>query len=267
MGSTFEQGFSDAERSAEIATKSAAKAEAFARSMQKAARVGDINTWRRAARQLEAQLEALVDEVAAARKAWPFEEEAEVAYLQDAYRDELKAAASAAGVNLAERDGQLVCSPSIIRIQPGDRSVRIDRRRITWLRPSALVAELKKSQARPSGFQAQRFLETLAEAYRLLIDGAPRASTQKRPFDVAPVVQLEKIYSALTLQPGSEREYTRTDFARDLYLLDASGIAETRRGERVSFPASSGTRSGKTFQFITPDGASKTYYGIRFTKE
>ena len=37
------------------------------------------------------------------------------------------------------------------------------------------------------------------------------------------VVQLERVYRLFTSLPGSDREYNRTDFTRDLYLLDRDG--------------------------------------------
>ncbi len=82
------------------------------------------------------------------------------------------------------------------------------------------------------------------------------------------VVQLERVYRLFTSQPGSEREYNRTDFTRDLYLLDRDGPKTTKRGLRVSFPASSGTRGSQgIFSFVAPDGQVVTYYGIQFSGE
>ena len=80
------------------------------------------------------------------------------------------------------------------------------------------------------------------------------------------MVRLSKIYRLLTSLHGISRDYGRSDFARDLYLLDADGPRRTRRGAEVSFPSSTGTRtlSRDLFEFIGPDGHSVTYYGIRF---
>ena len=46
----------------------------------------------------------------------------------------------------------------------------------------------------------------------------------------------ERVYRLFTSLPGSDREYNRTDFTRDLYLLDRDGPKTTRRGLRVTFP-------------------------------
>jgi hypothetical protein len=70
----------------------------------------------------------------------------------------------------------------------------------------------------------------------------------------------------MTLRPGDRREYTRQEFGRDVYLLDQSGVTETRRGHVVSFPASTGTRAPSgTVRVITRSGEEKVYYGISFT--
>src|SRR5437879_1747459 len=54
--------------------------------------------------------------------------------------------------------------------------------------------------------------------------------------------RLVDIYGLLTLLPGQTREYSRQEFARDIYLLDRSGLTVTRDEQVVSFPASTGTR-------------------------
>ena len=65
--------------------------------------------------------------------------------------------------------------------------------------------------------------------------------------------------------PGTAAEYGPSDFARDLYLLDTSGVTRTKTGARVSLPASTGTKSSRgVYTFVSPDGRLLTYYGIRF---
>ena len=67
--------------------------------------------------------------------------------------------------------------------------------------------------------------------------------------------------------PGSAKEYTRDDFARDLYLLDKSGVTRMDNGIAFRFSASTGTRNlGSTFVCIAEDGSEKRYYGIDFSK-
>ena len=85
---------------------------------------------------------------------------------------------------------------------------------------------------------------------------------------VGPVVPLARVYALFTSLPGSSREYDQSDFARDMYFLDSSGVKRVRSGAIVSFPASTGTRSRRgTFSFVSLDGEVVTYYGIQFTGE
>jgi hypothetical protein len=73
------------------------------------------------------------------------------------------------------------------------------------------------------------------------------------------------IYRLLTLLPGQAREYSRQEFARDIYLLHRGGVDTTRSGARVSFPISRGVR-GKILTVIDENGEQRRYYGIRFTQ-
>lgn len=251
MERTFEQGFASAERGAENATKSAVKLANQAKAMQKAAKLGDIAALRRAVAGMSAQLDALMDDVANAQQSWPFDEEGEAAYMESGFIAELQSAAEAAGLLLFERDGQLVASPSTVRISPGDRSVRVDKKRLASVRPTTLVDMLKANQQKPGG-NTRQFTETLWDAYELLAEGKPQG------------IPLVQVYRALAL--GRAKEYSPTDFGRDIYLLDSSGL-QTKKGWRVSFPTATGTKGGKAFQFITRDGVTREYYSLRFEKE
>ena len=71
----------------------------------------------------------------------------------------------------------------------------------------------------------------------------------------------------LRILPGSTASYDQTDFVRDLFLLDRSGVTRTKSGASCSLPASTGTKGAKgTFSFMAPDGETVTYYGIRFSE-
>ncbi len=67
---------------------------------------------------------------------------------------------------------------------------------------------------------------------------------------------------------GQSGEYSRHEFARDLYLLDRSGITSTRDAFVVSFPASTGTKSARgVITAITETGRERRYWGIAFARE
>src|SRR5207302_2762703 len=113
----------------------------------------------------------------------------------------------------------------LVRILGGDRVALIDRARERRLRPTVLLNHLKEIQRRPPRFKPEAFLEALFGAYDALVtakDGKTRQESR--------VVRLLDIYDILTLLPGQSREYSRQEFARDIYLLDESGVTRTRRG-------------------------------------
>ena len=84
------------------------------------------------------------------------------------------------------------------------------------------------------------------------------------------VVPLIKIYGLMTALPGANREYDRSDFARDIYMLDLPRTPPDAAGRAtVSFPSSTGTRrrSSDLFTFVGPEGQSVEYYGLRFSED
>jgi hypothetical protein len=70
----------------------------------------------------------------------------------------------------------------------------------------------------------------------------------------------------LTLLPGQGREYTKQEFARDLYLLDQSGVPLTSRGgHRLRWSASTGTKGAGVLTTVARGGQQQRYWGISFS--
>src|SRR5207248_850485 len=138
---------------------------------------------------------------------------------------------------------------------PAERTVLIDRTRERRMRPSIVVEHLRTLQERPPRFRPEAFLEALFSAYRVLAQRHGSGALQR-----APVERLMQVYDLLTLLPGQSREYSRQEFARDLYLLDRSGTTATRDGFVVSFPASTGPRCASTLSTV-----STTQWHVRWT--
>lgn len=256
MSASFERGFTDAERSATAVAKAASSLSSAARQMQKAAQQGDIGKLRRAVERLAQVAEAARQDVANARAAWPFSEEGEKEYLRTEYEQELFEEAAKAGLSLQRHDNSIIAFPSVLKISPSDLSVRVDRKRVAAVRPSYLARTLLERQKKSSKYPVERFMEALHSAYKM-IAGKDGNGT---------VVLLNRVYQAFTLQPGSSSEYDKSDFTRDLFLLDRSGLTQTRSGARLALPASTGTKSGGTnvLTFVAPDGEVKSYYGLQF---
>lgn len=112
---------------------------------------------------------------------------------------------------------------------------------------------LKANQTKKAKFAPDRFLEVLYRAYRLVAgkEGSGKA------------VPLSSIYEAMTLLPGTSSEYDKTDFGRDMFLLDRSEITQTRSGAKLSLP---NTGRGVFVSFVSPEGEPVNYTGISFTE-
>ncbi len=255
---TFERGFEDVEKAADAAGRAAKAVATNAKHLMKAAGEGDLTKIRKLADRLAQALETAKQDVAIACEAWPFSPEHEEEYLRDQYAADLLQQAKADGLQMQKQDGTLVAYPSVLRILPSEKAVKVDRTRTLRLRPSKLVAVLKAAQTkRPRVNSQAAFLEAAYAAYNLIVGKQGVGST----------VLLARIYAAMTLLPGVSAEYGRDDFARDLLLLDRNGPTHTKSGARVSLPASTGTRGARdVFASVAQNGERVTYYGISFKK-
>lgn len=262
---TFESAFNDVERGTDSTLQAANALVNQIKALQKAAKEGNIAAMKRAQERVDGELGTLRQAAANAAGAWPFSSEAEDQYFRTQYVGELQTIAQEQGLMMHERDGRLVAHPSMVRVLAGERAVRIDKKQTSTVRPSYLVGLLLANQKKPVRYQSGQFLEALYTVYKDMVSDE---SPDRMLRGSGRVVPLEEIYKRLTYLPGSGREYERTDFARAIYDLDASGVKKTRSGATVSFPASTGTRSSRgLFTFVGPDGQDVQYYGIRFTEE
>jgi hypothetical protein len=198
---------------------------------------------------------ALIAASTLARESFGFDEQEHME--SGSYAQELLDTATAADVAMFEADERLLCYPSLIKVLPGDAAVEIDRRREKRLRPSVLVGLLATTQARPPRFRPKPFLESLESGYDLV-----RSQGKQRE---GAVVRLVDVWGVLTLLPGQQRDYTRAEFARDLYLLDSSGVATAKSGRVLRWHASSGTRGSGTLATVAQTGQRQLYWGISFT--
>lgn len=254
----LESALARLETDVEITVKAAKGALTSLQKVLAAAHTGDLRELRKSRESAEQALGALQQQFANVREGWNFDEEA---YLSGTdFTSELLETAERAGLKVYEQDGQLYCYPFLIRVLPAERAVSIDRVRERHIRPQVLVARLKGLQNRPVRFRPEPFLDALHDAYTVL--------TGKRDNELLsspPVIRLISIYELLTLLPGQAKEYPRQEFARDVYLLDQSGVTTTKQGREMSFSASTGTKSsGSVLSVITKEGREKKYYAIAF---
>lgn len=190
------------------------------------------------------------------RAGFSFDDQAHLS--SGAYTKELLAAAHDAGVEAFEEDDRILSYPSVIRLLPGERALEIDRRRERRLRPSVVARLLAVAQGRSPRFKPEPFLESLLAAYQLVL-----ARDGKQP---DAVVRLVDVYVVLTLLPGQARDYSRQEFARDLYLLDQTGVTSTPRSDlALRWAASTGTRGAGVLTTVARGGQQQRYWGIAFS--
>lgn len=253
----IEQAFARAEADADAALKAANGMVATLKRYRNAARQGkvrDLTTAADAAKQSVQTLELAVETLG---ESWAFDDEQ---YLESGeFGRELIDQAQAAGLRISELDNRLYCYPALLRVVPGDRAVMIDKTRERRLRPSVLVDLLQSVQKRPPRFRPDAFLGSLHTAYEVAI-------ARKKGRLAGAVVSLGELYELLTMLPGQARDYTRQEFARDVYLLDQSGQTATKEGAQIEFHAGAGARMPKgALSVVTQQGTEKKYHGISFS--
>jgi hypothetical protein len=213
-------------------------------------------------RDLRRSLDAAGDLVAGAAEAvstvqgWDFDAGEYLA--SGAWVKEVIAVAAERGLKVTESDERLVCYPSLVKVLPADAAIEIDRRRDRRLRPSVVVDALSALQSRPVRGRPEPFLEALEDAYGWVVERGGERSW-------GAVVRLADVWGVLTLLPGSSREYTKPEFARDLYLLDQSAKTVTKAGRTLQFSGSTGTKTAGVLTTVAADGRPVSYWGVRFS--
>jgi len=257
---TLEEALAALERDIETTQKAAGAVTRALKALRKAVQDGDARKLNSAMPSVDQALQALDQQFANTQGGWCFDVDGHLS--SGAFAKELVGTGTNTGVRIFEQDDRLYCYPSLVRILPGEQCVMIDKVRERRLRPSVLAAYLKKNQERPARFKPEAFLECLYETYQRL--NPPQKGVL---IHAGKVIKLLDVHKLLTLLPGQSREYTHAEFARDVYLLDKSGVTKTRGGAVVSFPASTGTRTpSATISVITETGEHKRYYGISFSR-
>ena len=187
-----------------------------------------------------------------AGQAWAFDGQR---HLEDgAYVAELMTSAEADGLDgVRQVDGQLYSFPVVVKVDARDLSLKVGKRTQRGLRPSAVVALLKRLRSQQSKDNLRPLLTAFEKAYLAAANGQDGIA-----------VPLRRIYDLLVLRPGQGREYTEVDFLLDVYRLDRAGVQVTPSGRELSLPASTGTRAGKGTRFVTEAGEERLYSSIRF---
>lgn len=257
---SLEQALAQTEADADATCKAATAALRTLKKFRAAAQAGNLRELQKVMETAGQAITELQEQFTKAKTAWDFDEDA---YLSNgAFIAELLATAKQTGVSMYERDDRLYCYPTLIRVLANDRTVVIDKARERRLRPSVLMHHLQDLQNRPVRFKSEAFLESLYDAYTTAVK-----TRGKERRDTSAIVPLVEIYDLFTLLPGQAKEYSRQEFARDLYLLDQSDVTTARNGAAISFHAARGNEApSKVIPIVTKTGQAKAYYGISFTE-
>jgi hypothetical protein len=254
-GHGLEAALARAESDLETALRAGAALTRELKRARHASALGNVRDLRRALQAAGELAGVLHDQVRATEAGYDVDEGEMLA--SGGYAKELLAAAAERNVSIFEEDERLLCYPSIVRILATDLALEVDRRRVRNLRPSVVVEQLSRAQQAGPRFRPEPFLTSLLAAYDLVL-----AKQSKAP---GAVVRLLDVYGVLTLLPGQARDYTKPEFARDLYLLDQTGVSVVgATGRRLRWAASSGTRQAGVLSTVAKSGQQQRYWGIAF---
>ncbi|HXM55987.1 MAG TPA: hypothetical protein VOB72_11410 [Candidatus Dormibacteraeota bacterium] len=238
-----------------VVQKSLATAQRQLKQAADASRQGNLRDLPRLLDAVAESADTFAQTALAARRSWTFDGQR---HLEDgSYSAELMAAAEAGDLpGVREVDGQLYSFPVVVKVDARDQSVKVGRKTQRGVRPSAVVALLKRLRSQPAKDNLRPLLTAFERAYLAATGGQDGVA-----------IPLRRVYELLVLRPGQGREYTEVDFLLDVYRLDRTGVQVTAAGRELSLPASTGTKGGKGTRFVTETGEERLYSSIRFDPE
>jgi hypothetical protein len=257
MVQRLEQQFVEIERVAVLLEKAGGAMSTAAKGLLKAAKEGDSSAVERALDRIRTAVAAAVAGSEQTSEILQLRGDRLESYLASEYRTELLECARQNAVVLRDALGLLSAYPTTIRVVPKEHALVIDGKRTSVVRPSAVVALLKRNRDRSGSMPGEKFIETLYSAYRLVCGSEGRGQPQA----------LARLYEVLTLLPGVSSQYTESAFIRDVSTLNFEGPHQTRSGARLSLPASTATKTQRgVYTAVGPDGEVTQYVGVQFTE-
>lgn len=256
----FETALAATEADARAALRAAEAAIRNLKKLVAATAIGDIGALERSLDDADSSIQALREQFRNTRDGWTFD--AQAYGERGMLTQELLETATTAGLSVHEQDGRIFSYPVLVRVLPGERAILLDKTKYRQIRPSVVVDRLERLKKRPARFRPENFISTLYEVYDLQL--RMEGNRNRRLDGDGSPVKVIQLYKLLTLFPGQEREYSRADFTRDLYLLDRSGTTTSRDG-RLEIRLQPPSRAGQTpFQIVDEDGRQRDYYAVSF---
>lgn len=251
MQTTLEAELAQVESAAQLATTTAGILVRQLKSARAAAVTGKLPELERAIAQAREQLAAVQEGLDTLERSWSFD--ARGYFEGGGYTRELLEEIERQGLAAAERDGRVLCYPSIVRVLPGELALEIDRKKERRVRPGFVAAELEARRGRKAGIRPEQMVEVLYKAYQPLVTSRKGSG----------VVRALEIFDLLTVLPHA-REYSKQEFARDLLQLDMSEVRTTKSGSRLFLRADTSAKGSGVLAAVTPDGEVRIYSGVEF---
>jgi hypothetical protein len=254
----------DGVRTAVKKTAKAAKdLDSSCKALDEAAAKGELGKLRSALTRASALCDQLTREMAVVRGSWPATEAEEEAFLEQALMAEVTERLSKEGVAVHRYGSGWSASPVLLRLDLKARALRIDRAKVTSLRPSIIASAILAAKQRPA-VRPDQFIELLQAGYHAAV-GSLMISDE--PARLGSAVPLSEVYKALTLLPDAKREYPLESFTRDLFVLDGSGLSTTKDGSRLFLSASTSSKGGGGVLTVLDDqGSPQNYFAVAFRR-
>ena len=150
--------------------------------------------------------------------------------------------------------------PCRVTINPETQDVTVDRKRLSCLRPSKLIGDIKAELDKLSkaSFNAPAFAKELSAAYDLAII---KASLKKLRAADSPMY-VSDLYEFLTPMRRYKKEYTKNNYAYDLARLYAADDLILDDGRKIRFDTVRDSR--KAIRIIDRNGSEQFITTIRF---
>lgn len=150
--------------------------------------------------------------------------------------------------------------PYKVRIDTDNQDIYLDRKKVPCMRPQSFVQTVKagRDKLMKAGFNAQSFLNELADAYDLAVlklKKAPEAD-----------IYLTSLYKFLAPMSRFRKDYDQQSFSFDIArLYAASDVELTKNGRRYQFGPS--RNNNKALRILDSEGREQFLATIRFFAE
>ena len=146
--------------------------------------------------------------------------------------------------------------PYTVRIDVDNQEVFVDRKKVSCLRPSALVSTIKGGQEKlyKASFNATQFANELAVAYDLALLSLNKPAGSD--------LYLTTLYKYLVPMSRFRKDYDQQSYAFDIARLFDNEMVEVKGGRSYQFGPS--RNSNKTLRILDRSGAEHFLATIRF---